>query len=114
VKSILNFVISGFCCEVDEDRVRLGYYAMCSGKSLPMFWDNLSVLSSRVKNRRRRRENSWILDPCRWDWYTAPDMLVRNNHYVLHNSPEEHSSRTLNLPLTEIMLSKVKQTKFGV
>jgi hypothetical protein len=28
----------------------LGYYTMCSGYSLPVFWDNLSVPSSRVKN----------------------------------------------------------------
>jgi hypothetical protein len=41
-------------------------------------------------------------------------MLVRNYHYVLHNSPEEHSAHILNLPLTELMLSKAKLAKFGV
>ena len=40
---------SGFYCKVDENRVFLGYYAASSGNSLPMFWDNLSVPSSRVR-----------------------------------------------------------------
>jgi hypothetical protein len=36
--------------EVDEKRALLGYYVVSIGNSLPKFWDNLSVPSSRVKN----------------------------------------------------------------
>ena len=35
----------------------LGYYAACSGNSLPTFRDNLSVPSSRVKNPQTFRNN---------------------------------------------------------
>jgi len=42
--------ISYLCLEVDEHCLLLGYYAACSGHSLPTFRDNLSVPSSRVKN----------------------------------------------------------------
>jgi hypothetical protein len=34
----------------------LGYYTACSGNSLPMFQDNLSVPSSRVKNPTSGRD----------------------------------------------------------
>ena len=43
-------VILGCRREVDENCVLLGYYAASSGNSLPTFRDNLSILSSRVKN----------------------------------------------------------------
>jgi hypothetical protein len=33
-----------------ENCTLLAYYAVCSGNSLPKFWDNLSVPSPRVKN----------------------------------------------------------------
>jgi len=35
--------------EVDEICTLLGYYTAYIGKSLPTFWDNLSVPSSRSK-----------------------------------------------------------------
>ena len=43
-------VISGSHCEVDENCTLLGYYTVSSDNSLPMFEDNLSVPSSKVKN----------------------------------------------------------------
>jgi hypothetical protein len=43
-------VILGCRHEVDENCVLLGYYEACRGNSLPTFRDNLSVLSSSVKN----------------------------------------------------------------
>jgi hypothetical protein len=46
-----------YFCELQratENCALLGYYAACSGNSLPMFWDNLSVPPSRV---------FFILDP---------------------------------------------------
>jgi hypothetical protein len=43
----------GFCPEVDENWALTGYYAVTSGNSLPAFWYNLSVPSSRVKNPKR-------------------------------------------------------------
>jgi len=42
-------MISGFRHEVDQNCVLLGCYAASSSNSLPTFWDNLSVPSSRVK-----------------------------------------------------------------
>jgi len=42
--------VSGFHSEVDENFVRLNYYAASIENSLPTFRDNLSVPSSRVKN----------------------------------------------------------------
>jgi len=44
--------------EVDENWALLGYYATSSGNSLTMFWENLLVPSTRVKN----------LNPWRWNW----------------------------------------------
>ena len=35
--------ISGFRCEIDENCALLGYYAVCSGNSLPTFRGNMSV-----------------------------------------------------------------------
>jgi len=58
--------MSGFRCEVNDNCALLGYYAACSGNSLPTFRDNLSVPNSMVKNPRRR-----ILDPWRWDQQTV-------------------------------------------
>jgi len=46
-------MILGFCAEVDENWALMGYHAATSGNSLPTFWDNLSVPSSRVKNPKR-------------------------------------------------------------
>jgi hypothetical protein len=42
-------VISGFRCDADEICALLGYNAASSGNPLPMFRDNVSVPSSRVK-----------------------------------------------------------------
>jgi len=44
-----------------------------SGNFLLIFWDNLSVPSSRVKNQKR----DWILDPCKMGWIDGPGMSVR-------------------------------------
>jgi len=44
-------MISGFCHEVDIICALLGCYTAYSGNSLPTFQDNLSVLSSRVKQK---------------------------------------------------------------
>jgi hypothetical protein len=50
--SILKKLLkAGFVGELDENCTLLGYYATCSGNSLPNFRDNFSVLSSTVKNR---------------------------------------------------------------
>jgi len=43
---------SSFSREVDENCTLQGYYAACSGNSLPTFRDNLSVPSSKL--------NSWL------------------------------------------------------
>jgi hypothetical protein len=41
---------SGFRRDVDEMCALLGYYAALISSSIPTFWDNLSVPSSRVKS----------------------------------------------------------------
>jgi len=41
-------MISGFCCDVYENCILLGYFAVSSGNSLPAFQGNLPVQSSRV------------------------------------------------------------------
>jgi hypothetical protein len=48
-----SMAISGFSCVVDENFTLLGYYAASRGNSLPTFWDNLSVSSSRIKNPKK-------------------------------------------------------------
>jgi len=63
----------------------LSYYAAYSGNSLPMFQDNLLVLSWRVKN-------SWLL---KMGLIGCPEMLVRNYQYILHNSTDECKSHLL-------------------
>jgi hypothetical protein len=45
-------VISGFHHEVDENCVLLGY-ALSSGNFLLTVWDNLSISSSKVKNKKK-------------------------------------------------------------
>ena len=45
-------VISGFSREEDENCALLGCYAESSGNFLPTFRDNLSIPSSRVKNKK--------------------------------------------------------------
>jgi len=57
-----------------------------SGNFLLVFWDNLSVPSSRVKNQKK----DLILDPCKIGKIDGPGMLVRNYHYLLLNNQEEH------------------------
>jgi hypothetical protein len=49
----LRFVISGFRRDVDEICPLLGYDAALNGNPLPMFRDNLSVQSSRVKKSNK-------------------------------------------------------------
>jgi hypothetical protein len=73
-------MISGFSHKVDEIGPLLGYYAAYSGNSLPTFWDNLSVLSSSVKNMGR---------------IGFPEISVRNSYYALRNIPEERRSHFL-------------------
>jgi len=63
---------------LDDSCVLLSYYTACSGNSLPQFRDNLQGPSSRVESKM--------------GLVGFPEMSVRNNHYMLCNSPEEHSS----------------------
>jgi hypothetical protein len=71
-------VTSGSHREVDENRAYLGYYEASNGNSLPMFWDNLSLPSSRVKKM----------------WSTCyPQTSSRDNQHSLRNDPEERGSQ---------------------
>ena len=49
-ETTITHVISAFCCKVAENCTILGYYAASRGKFLLMFWDNISVPSSGLKN----------------------------------------------------------------
>jgi hypothetical protein len=73
-------MISGFGHKVDETCPLLGYYAAYSGNSLTLFWDNLSVSSSRAKNMGQ---------------IGHPETSVRNSYYKLYNIPEEWRSQFL-------------------
>jgi hypothetical protein len=57
-KETVLCVISGLCRHVDENCGLLGYYAASNGNYLQSFRDNLSVPSSKVKNRRRPTDRS--------------------------------------------------------
>ena len=91
VKSICK--TSVFRREVDVNWAPLGYYAACSGHSLPTFRDNLLVQFSKVKNPRRFLTKN----PRRFFTFAdGTDKLSRNvgkYHYTLRNSPEDRSSR---------------------
>jgi hypothetical protein len=52
VCNILHNVASGFSRHADEICTLLGYYTALSGSSAPMFRDNLSVPSSRIKKSK--------------------------------------------------------------
>ena len=52
-RSGLHTHVSGFCCEVDDNCALQGYYAACSGNSLPTFREKLSVPSSRKRIRNK-------------------------------------------------------------
>jgi len=71
-----------------------GCYTVCSGKSLMMFWDNLSVLSLGVK---KSILVSW---PLKMSLIGCPELSVRIYHFTLRNNPEEcrsylHHGRSL-------------------
>jgi len=69
--------ISGFRRDEDNDSALLGYYAECSGNSLPTFRDNVQVCSTRVKNLGFLTLEDW------------------NYQYMLRNSPEKGNSQTM-------------------
>jgi hypothetical protein len=46
-----QYEISGFSRELDEICALLGYYTVYSGNSLPTFWDDMSIPSSRTTVR---------------------------------------------------------------
>jgi len=60
-----------------ENCALLGYYAVSSGNSLLTFWNSLIGYIC--------KSQEYLLDP----------ETVRNYHYLICNSPEEHSSHLL-------------------
>jgi len=42
-------MISGFCCEAEENCSLLGYYTANTGNSILTLWDNLSIPTPRTK-----------------------------------------------------------------
>ena len=47
---------AGFCCEVNEIRVNLGYYAAQNGNSVATFRNNLSAPYSRIKQSKKKKK----------------------------------------------------------
>jgi hypothetical protein len=76
-------VTSGFSREADENCALLGYYAACSGNSLPTLRDKLSVPSSKVKGLLKIRPKG------------CPETSVLIYNYKLHNITQEESSHLL-------------------
>jgi hypothetical protein len=68
-----NFVLSGFCREVDDNYALLGYYAASNGNSLVTF---------------RSHRDSW---PLKMGPIGRPETSLRNYQYSLYNSLEERS-----------------------
>jgi hypothetical protein len=76
---------SGFCREVDEFCVLLGFYAVYGGNSLPTCQHNISVPSSGVKK-------SVIYRRLKMGPIVCTEMAVRDYHYTLRNNPGEPRS----------------------
>jgi len=72
-------------CYRPEICALLGSYAACSGNSSPTFRDNLSVLSSSVKNPKSSTS------PLKMDMIGCPETSV-SYHYTLRNNQEEGRS----------------------
>jgi hypothetical protein len=72
---------------VGEIRALVGYYTESSGNPLPMFRDNLSLLSSRVKESRISL--SW---PLKMGTISCLETSVKDYHTKLRNIPEERRS----------------------
>jgi len=81
-------VILGFRHEVEEICALPGHSAAWSGNFLRTFQDNLSALSSRVKNPRRV---SW---PLKMGPIRCTETSVRNYHYTLRYVVEERRSHS--------------------
>jgi hypothetical protein len=74
-----------------ENCTPLDRYVASGDNSLPMFWDNPSVPSSRMSNPRIPFFLNTL--PLKMGPIGCPETSVRNYHYCLCNSPEERTSR---------------------
>jgi hypothetical protein len=83
---ILDTIIKLFITP-EKNCALMGYYAVSSGISLLMFWDNLLVPFSRVNHPFFLDSWSFKMGPI-----GCPKMSVRNYQYLLHNDPEDCSS----------------------
>ena len=68
-------ITSGFCWGVDKICTLTGYYAVCSGNSLPIFRDNVLFPSARVR----------ILNCWRWEWWVVPkcQLGIATTRYII-------------------------------
>jgi hypothetical protein len=60
---VIDYVISAFRREVEENYTLLGYYAASSGNFLLTFRDNLSVPTYSLRNNREERSSQRSLFP---------------------------------------------------
>jgi hypothetical protein len=77
----LHFMISGFHYHVNEVCTLLESYTALIGSLLPVFRDNLSVLSSRVK--QSKKYSSWTACRLKMGPVGCPETLVTNYKSVL-------------------------------
>jgi hypothetical protein len=116
-------VISGFLHDVDVICALLGYYATLSGRSVPMFRDNFSVPSSRVKtffldflsledgtdklSRNIGTELPLNAAWTSWSLKMGPvgclETSAQNYHSTLRNIPEEHISKKITMFFTRCL-----------
>jgi hypothetical protein len=96
------FVISGFCRD-DEICALLGYYTASNGRPLPVFRNNVSVPSWRVKKSVYRSHLQGSRSPC-----PLKIVLIRSSktsvkvyHFTLCNIPEECRSYAVFIWVTE-------------
>jgi len=85
---------SGFCHDIHEKSVLLGYDKASSNNFLLMFWANLSVPSSGEIGRIFKGDRSHLQGSSTLNMgpIGCPETSVRNYHYLLHNNTEECSS----------------------
>jgi hypothetical protein len=88
---------SGFRRDADEICTLLGYNTAASGNPLPMFRDNISAPSSRVKKSKKSRK------PMQETWGLCRQRHGREQPMVMHLCGRGKGSQT------KVVVRKVKQ-----
>jgi hypothetical protein len=73
--------------QIRDNCALLGFYAASDCSFVQMFRDNLSILSSSVK--QTKCPFTWIVGPLKVGPIVCPETSVRNCHFVLRKIPKE-------------------------